>query len=120
MRNRLIHGRFDIDTTIVWEALSDELPPVLASPRAVRRTEDPTEPSLGPDVAAGRKQMCPEATWGKDLPQASSGATATAVSTVSKARRAAWSRACPSDSDSSSRGRRSSSVSARPPQAPIP
>ncbi len=29
MRNRLIHGYFDIDTAIVWKTLSDELPVLL-------------------------------------------------------------------------------------------
>jgi uncharacterized protein with HEPN domain len=45
MRNRLIHGYFDIDTTIVWKTLSDELPPVLASLHALLQTQDGNEPS---------------------------------------------------------------------------
>lgn len=28
MRNRLIHGYFDIDTTIVWKTVTIELPPL--------------------------------------------------------------------------------------------
>ena len=28
MRNRLIHGYFDIDTTIVWKTVTMELPPL--------------------------------------------------------------------------------------------
>jgi uncharacterized protein with HEPN domain len=31
MRNRLIHGYFAIDTSIVWKTLTEELPPVLVS-----------------------------------------------------------------------------------------
>ena len=29
MRNRLIHGYFDIDLNIVWHTVTDELPPII-------------------------------------------------------------------------------------------
>lgn len=34
MRNRLIHGYFDIDTEIVWKTVKDELPSLLIALRA--------------------------------------------------------------------------------------
>ena len=36
MRNRLIHGYFDIDTEIVWKTVSEELPALL---RQLRKNE---------------------------------------------------------------------------------
>ncbi len=33
MRNRLIHGYFDIDTEVVWRTVTDELPPLITSLR---------------------------------------------------------------------------------------
>lgn len=36
MRNRLIHGYFNIDTEIVWRTVNGELPPLLASLKALR------------------------------------------------------------------------------------
>jgi uncharacterized protein with HEPN domain len=30
MRNRLIHGYFDIDLDLVWNTVVDDLPPLLA------------------------------------------------------------------------------------------
>jgi uncharacterized protein with HEPN domain len=35
MRNRLIHGYFDIDTDIVWKTVTDELPALLPELRAL-------------------------------------------------------------------------------------
>ena len=35
MRNRLIHGYFDIDTEIVWKTLTGELPGLLTALRAL-------------------------------------------------------------------------------------
>lgn len=35
MRNRLIHGYFDIDTEIVWKTVTDELPVLLPELRAL-------------------------------------------------------------------------------------
>jgi len=35
MRNRLIHGYFDIDRDILWKTATDELPDLLARLRAV-------------------------------------------------------------------------------------
>lgn len=35
MRNRLIHGYFDIDTTIVWKTATDEIPELLPRLRAL-------------------------------------------------------------------------------------
>lgn len=35
MRNRLIHGYFDIDTEIVWKTATDELPALLPELRAL-------------------------------------------------------------------------------------
>ena len=29
MRNRLIHGYFDVDLNIVWQTVTDELPPII-------------------------------------------------------------------------------------------
>ena len=29
MRNRLIHGYFDVDLNIVWNTVTDELPPII-------------------------------------------------------------------------------------------
>jgi len=35
MRNRLIHGYFDIDTEVVWKTVTEELPILLRQLRAV-------------------------------------------------------------------------------------
>lgn len=35
MRNRLIHGYFDIDTEVVWKTVTEELPILLSQLRAV-------------------------------------------------------------------------------------
>lgn len=35
MRNRLIHGYFNIDVTIVWKTVSIEIPSLLAKLRAI-------------------------------------------------------------------------------------
>jgi uncharacterized protein with HEPN domain len=35
MRNRLIHGYFDIDADIVWQTVSSELPPLIAAMTAL-------------------------------------------------------------------------------------
>ena len=39
MRNRLIHGYFDIDTEIVWKTVTAELPPLLPLLKAVLETK---------------------------------------------------------------------------------
>jgi len=39
MRNRLIHGYFDIDTEIVWRTAAEELPSLLPSLRALLEGE---------------------------------------------------------------------------------
>lgn len=31
MRNRLIHGYFDVDLDIVWQTVNDDLPPLVAT-----------------------------------------------------------------------------------------
>jgi len=35
MRNRLIHGYFDIDLDILWKTVRDEIPPLLGKLRAL-------------------------------------------------------------------------------------
>jgi len=35
MRNRLIHGYFDIDLDIVWKTVTDEIPPLLEKLKAL-------------------------------------------------------------------------------------
>jgi len=35
MRNRLIHGYFDIDTEIVWKTVTEEIPTLLPGLRAL-------------------------------------------------------------------------------------
>jgi len=35
MRNRLIHAYFDVDLDRVWETVSDDLPPLIASLEAI-------------------------------------------------------------------------------------
>lgn len=39
IRNRLIHGYFDIDTEIVWKTVTDEIPAPLPSLRALVQEE---------------------------------------------------------------------------------
>lgn len=34
MRNRLIHGYFDVNIDIVWKTVADELPPLLLEPQS--------------------------------------------------------------------------------------
>lgn len=41
MRNRLVHGYFDIDHGIVWNTVTADLPPLLALIEAVLEREDP-------------------------------------------------------------------------------
>jgi len=36
MRNRLIHGYFDIDATLVWKTATEEIPDLLPQLRALR------------------------------------------------------------------------------------
>jgi uncharacterized protein with HEPN domain len=43
MRNRLIHGYFDIDTEIVWKTATDELPSLLPLLRALLDVEPKEE-----------------------------------------------------------------------------
>jgi uncharacterized protein with HEPN domain len=40
MRNRLIHGYFDINLDIVWQTVSEELPPLVATLEAVLAEEE--------------------------------------------------------------------------------
>lgn len=40
MRTRLVHGYFDIDTDIVWETVTDRLPPLVAQLAAILETTD--------------------------------------------------------------------------------
>lgn len=35
MRNRLIHGYFDVDTDVVWKTITEEIPTLLRSLRAL-------------------------------------------------------------------------------------
>jgi uncharacterized protein with HEPN domain len=35
MRNRLIHGYFDVDTDVVWKTVTEEIPPLLRSLKAL-------------------------------------------------------------------------------------
>jgi len=35
-RNRLIHGYFDIDSTVVWKTVTEEIPELLSTLRALR------------------------------------------------------------------------------------
>jgi uncharacterized protein with HEPN domain len=42
MRNVLVHGYFDIDVDIVWEAVTRDLPPFKAAlQELIRRLEEP-------------------------------------------------------------------------------
>lgn len=40
MRNRLVHGYFDIDRDVVWNTVAADLPPLLALVEAVLGSED--------------------------------------------------------------------------------
>lgn len=40
MRNRLIHGYFDINLDIVWQTVAEELPPLVATLEAVLAEEE--------------------------------------------------------------------------------
>ncbi len=37
MRNRLVHAYFDIDATVLWKTVSEELPPLLAELRTLEQ-----------------------------------------------------------------------------------
>lgn len=51
MRNRLIHGYFDIDADIVWKTVSDEIPAVLSALRSlVEEGGDSAPERSGTDV----------------------------------------------------------------------
>ncbi|MGP8080340.1 MAG: DUF86 domain-containing protein [Dehalococcoidales bacterium] len=39
MRNRLIHGYFDVNNDLVWETVTLELPPLIARIKAVIKKE---------------------------------------------------------------------------------
>jgi uncharacterized protein with HEPN domain len=39
MRNRLIHGYFDVNNDLVWETVTKELPPLITHIKAVIRKE---------------------------------------------------------------------------------
>jgi uncharacterized protein with HEPN domain len=39
MRNRLIHGYYDVDLEVVWATLTDDLPPLIAELEAVLQSE---------------------------------------------------------------------------------
>jgi uncharacterized protein with HEPN domain len=39
MRNRLIHGYFDVNNDLVWETVTKELPPLIAQIKAVIKKE---------------------------------------------------------------------------------
>lgn len=39
MRNRLIHGYFDVDNELVWEKVKTEMPPLIARIKAVIKKE---------------------------------------------------------------------------------
>jgi uncharacterized protein with HEPN domain len=39
MRNRLIHGYFDVNNDLVWETVTAELPPLIAKIEAVIKNE---------------------------------------------------------------------------------
>jgi uncharacterized protein with HEPN domain len=40
MRNRLIHGYFDVDLDRVWDTVTDDLPPLLAQLEAALARPD--------------------------------------------------------------------------------
>ena len=40
MRNRLIHGYFDIDLDIVWKTIKDEIPPINEKLKKIKEMED--------------------------------------------------------------------------------
>ena len=40
MRNRLIHGYFDVNLDVVWETISQDLPQLLANIDTVLGTQD--------------------------------------------------------------------------------
>jgi uncharacterized protein with HEPN domain len=42
MRNRLIHAYFDIDLDRVWDTVTDDLPPLIASLETILPPEEPT------------------------------------------------------------------------------
>ena len=39
MRNRLIHGYFDVDQALVWQTVARELPPLVAQVRRALKSE---------------------------------------------------------------------------------
>ncbi len=41
MRNRLIHGYFDIDSDVVWKTVTDEIPALLRSLKALVERHEP-------------------------------------------------------------------------------
>lgn len=41
MRNRLIHGYFDIDLDRVWDTVTDDLPPLIAALERIGLDEEP-------------------------------------------------------------------------------
>jgi len=45
MRNRLIHGYFDIDTDIVWKTVTDNLPPLVPMLKEVLKSAPTAEGS---------------------------------------------------------------------------
>jgi uncharacterized protein with HEPN domain len=40
MRNRLIHGYFDVNNDLVWETVTLELPPLITQIKAVIKDEE--------------------------------------------------------------------------------
>ncbi len=40
MRNRLIHGYYDLDLDIIWSTVSDDIPPLVRVLEDVIRTEE--------------------------------------------------------------------------------
>lgn len=45
MRNRLIHGYFDVDLAILWRAVTDHLPPLLVGLQAMIPPPPPAAPT---------------------------------------------------------------------------
>lgn len=40
LRNRLIHGYFDIDLNIVWDTIANDIPPLIGDLKKIFSSED--------------------------------------------------------------------------------
>lgn len=56
LRNRLIHGYFDVDLDIVWDTIQQRLPSLIAALEDIvarERNEGPPPENIGPEVDDG-------------------------------------------------------------------